>query len=218
MAAVGRNEISSVGARASVRASEDGEASPSGPVGEVLILAAIERAELHDQADGVRRERIAEHLGLVPGAGTTIRLRPQIDALIDAGAVRQFRRHGCKVWGLAPKGRRRLARARRMGATVELPESPQHREWRFARMRAAGEIETLEMQLCAGMEQAMGLLAEQRYGSETWAALGESLRERCARLAAAYYCLHEWAEPEDSSSDLAARRRRLSAGYVGTQA
>lgn len=174
-----------------------------------LVLAAIARAECHLQAEGVQRARIAEHLGFTPGAATTRRLGPQIDELVEMGAVRQFRRHGSKVWGLTPAGRRRLARARRAGQPLELPEAPQHRLWRLAREKAASELDDLRAQLREELGQAHALLDSHAGSAEEWSELALRLRDCCARLATADYCLRQWPEPDDSKPDLHARRRKL---------
>jgi hypothetical protein len=176
------------------------------PVSDLLVLAAIDRAERHRQVEGVQWAHIPVHLGSPPAAATTRKLRPQVDALIAAGAVRQTRRGGCKVWGLTDAGRARLAAARRAGTVLELPEAPQHREWRQARAKAAGELEWLRDQLRRALEQAQSLLSEGQPDRAAWLAHGERVAALSARLSVAYYCLHEWPEPDDARADTNALR------------
>jgi hypothetical protein len=171
------------------------------PVSDLLVLAAIERAERHEQVEGVQWGHIPMHLGLVPKAATTVKLRPQVDALIADGLVMQSRRGGCKVWGLTAAGRARLVAARRAGETLSLPEAPQHREWRQARAKAAGEIEWLREQLQGALEQALSSLSGPQADAAIWLDRGEHVRTRCAQLSVAYYCLHQWPEPDDSQPD-----------------
>jgi hypothetical protein len=178
-------------------------------ISDLHILTAIGRAERHAEANGVRMIRIAEHLGLGSGNAATRTLRARVEALVGAGAVRQFRLLGSKVWGLTPSSRRRVARARREGKLAKLPEAPQHSEWRLARGRAPGEIELLHEQLGGALDQTFALIAAPRAGSEAWSELGERLRVLCVKLAVEHYCLHEWPEPDDERPDTEARRRRL---------
>jgi hypothetical protein len=56
------------------------------------------------------------------------------------------RRHGNGVVGLTSTGRTRLARARRSGEALQLPEAPQHRRSREARAEAARQIDAVRAQ------------------------------------------------------------------------
>jgi hypothetical protein len=76
------------------------KSAPRPSVSEALLLAAIERAQLHSrrEASGVRLATIAEHLGFAPGSWTTRRLRPQLETLAAADLIVSSRRHGAVVW------------------------------------------------------------------------------------------------------------------------
>ncbi len=82
---------------------------PDGPIPAPLILAAIERAERAIQREEVLWADILEQLGLPNGTASVRRVRPQIEALIAAGAVWRGLRSGNKVWGLTPTGRKQHA-------------------------------------------------------------------------------------------------------------
>jgi hypothetical protein len=183
-------------------------------ISDTLILAATARAECHSEAIGVRLTAIAEHLGMSPGPVRSRSLRPRLEALNEADAVRAFRIHGAKVRGLTPRGRQRLARARRTGRLQALPESPEHRQWRLAHLRAAGELDAIHEQLCSELEQAMSLIATQAGDSEAWSELGLRLRRHCAQMATAHYCLYEWAEPDDTQPDTAAKQHKVDLASV----
>ena len=142
---------------------------------------------------------IAEHLGFVHGSWTTRRLRPQIEAFIAAGLLVRSRRHGVLIWGLTSSGRRRVAR---VGESVVLPESPQHRVWRHARTLAAERIDGLRGQVRGVLEEATGVLDADGVCSDAWFALAERLESACWQLGSATYCLSEWAEPDDASADV----------------
>lgn len=174
------------------------------PVSDVLVLAAVERAERHREREreGVWLPVIAAHLGFVHGSWTTRRLRPQLQALGSAGALSPARRHGLVVWTLTSAGRRRLGRARRAGELGELPESPQHREWRQARAAAAEQIDGFREQLRTVLEQAGGLLDAEGTRSDAWFELHECLERVSWRLGSATYCLREWPEPDDAKADV----------------
>jgi hypothetical protein len=174
------------------------------PVSDVLVLAAVERAELHRdrERDGVWLPDLVAHLGFVAGSWTTRRLRPQLDALLSAGALRRSRRSGLVVWGLTDAGRRRLGRARRAGEVDELAESPQHREWRQARAAAAERIEAFREQLRTVLEEAGGLLDAEGTPSDAWFQLRERVERVSWRLGSATYCLREWPEPDDAKADV----------------
>ena len=175
----------------------------------VSILAAVARAECH-QGQGVPRWLIVEHLGLESSAATTRRLRPQLDALVEMGALKCLRLRGRDLWALTTRGRRRLANAKRR-ESLTLPESPQHREWRLARDHASEEIAVLRDHLAEVLDHARALLASEEAAGEeatagVWASLAGCLHKRCAQLAVATYSLYEWAEPEDSQPDPGKRR------------
>jgi transcriptional regulator with XRE-family HTH domain len=188
-------------------ASADGSyPRPFEPVADALMLAAIDRAERHEQTACVSWRVIVEHLGFARSGATTRKLRPGLDALLASGAIKRDRRHGGEVWGLTSAGRRQLAGARRTGSSLQLPESPQHRTWREERSTAGAEIEELCPQVRGSLQHASALLASPPGSAAEWFALAQRLGDQCALLANAIYRLHEWAEPDDARSDIHARR------------
>lgn len=174
------------------------------PVPDALILAAVARAQLHQQRaqQGVWIAHVAEHLGFVHGSWTTRRLRPQLDALLAAGALSCSRRGGFVLWGLTSAGRERLQRVRRADAAGELPESPQHRQWRKARAAAAERIDGFREELRAIVVQAGVLLDAEATTSDAWFELRVRLARVSWRLGSATYCLREWPEPDDAKADV----------------
>lgn len=184
-----------------VRRDRDGELRRFEPVSDELVLAAVGRAERHRerQDEGVMMSDIAEHLGFVHGSWTTRRLRPQIEAFIAAGLLVRSRRHGVVVWGLTSSGRGRVEQA---SGSVVLPESPQHRVWRHARVLAAERIDGVCEQAAGVLEAAMDALDSEGVRSDAWFALAERLQSACWQFGSVTYCLSEWPEPDDDSADV----------------
>ena len=171
------------------------------PVSDTQILAAIHRAEVHDEQDDASRADIAAHLGFVHNSSTTKRLRPQIDALKAAGRIRDVRRNGLDLLALTAAGRRALEQAQSTGA-VALPESPQHRKWRHSRAMAGDRIAGFREALRASMAEVGVLLDSPQAPSDAWFEFGQRLSAECKRLGSAAYCLFEWAEPDDARPDV----------------
>ncbi len=177
------------------------ELGPYRPVSDEELLAAIARAELHGGGHAAAWSRVLEHLGFVRSGAITRKLGPQRRALLDAGAVEQIQWLGFPHFALTRAGRRRLSRARRRGAQVVLPESPQHREWRRKHELAARAIERYRARVREALEQASTLLDDEHADSLAWVALSKRLQNRAEQLGAAIYCLREWAEPDDARRD-----------------
>ncbi|HEX4436460.1 MAG TPA: hypothetical protein VH061_06640 [Solirubrobacteraceae bacterium] len=156
---------------------------------DVTVLAAIDRAERHRGRQGVPVWLIFEHLGI---PRRSRRVRAQLQALVQDGAIEQRRTHVVDVWALAPAGCSRLQGV----GQVDLPESPQHREWRNARTLAAQEIERFRGSLHDVLDAAMTQLDGTPH-SDAWFELADGLRDAAWRLGSATYCLHEWVEPGD---------------------
>jgi len=171
------------------------------PVSDAQILAAIHRAEVHDEQDDASRADMAAHLGFVHNSATTRRLRPQLDALRAAGHVRDVRRNGLDLLTLTPAGRHALEETQGAG-TVALPESPQHRKWRHSRTVAGDRIDGFREALRASMAEVGALLDSQQTPSEAWFELDKRLGAECKRLGSATYCMFEWAEPDDARADV----------------
>ncbi len=176
------------------------------PVSDVVVLAAIERAECHLQTEAISWLRIPPHLGFAHNGWTTRSLRPQVDALEAAGLLKRSRVHSRDVWGLTSKGRRRLGQARRAGEAIELPESPQHQVWRHARETAAERIDFFREQVRQTLEEAGHLVDDERAGSDAWFVLAERLKRGCDQLGGATHCLYEWGEPDDARADVDNKR------------
>lgn len=175
------------------------------PISDELLLAAVDRAERHREAqrDGVSWPDIVAHLGFVKTGWTTLRLRPQRDALIAGGLLAAGRRQGFDVWSLTDAGRGHLDAARQRGPIGELPESPQHRAWRHVRANAAEVVEPLRASARTGAEETLGLLdARQRVRSDAWLLLAARLGSVCRQLGLATHCLYEWPEPDDAHADI----------------
>lgn len=179
--------------------------STSEGVPDVLVLAAIDRAERHDPAQrrGVPAWAVCEHLAVARRSGPARRIKAQIDALEGAGCVERLRRHGVVTWALTNKGRGRLTRALMAGEVPELPESPQHRCWREARTLAELEIGRFH----AAVEKDVQALTDLLDGgagtpSEAWLEMAERLPGSLRRLGSATHCLREWAEPSEDRPDI----------------
>ncbi len=170
-------------------------------VSDAQILAAIDRAEVHDEQDDASRAKIAAHLGFAHNSWTTKQLRPQIDALKAAGQVCDVRRNGLDLLALTAAGRRALEKARSTGGAI-LPESPQHRRWRHSRAMAGDRIEGFREALRASMAEVGALLGSQQAPSDAWFEFGKRLSAECKRLGSATYCLFEWEEPDDARADV----------------
>lgn len=185
------------------------------PVSDIQLLAAIDRAERHSQAEGVQQGRITEHLGVARSVSTTRKLRPQVERLVAAGALVRSRRYGSNVWSLTPRGRERVARARRDGKDLGLPESPQHRRWRYARDEATRRIDEFCAELRLTLKEAQVLLAKDGH-ARAWSQMSVRLRQQCALLGWALYCQHEWTEPDDAQPDMGLFQRRRELHLVGS--
>jgi len=169
-----------------------------------LVLAAVDRAARH-RADGVPSVplwSILDHLAIRPRSSAARLARRRLEALERSGSLRAERRHGVRVWGLTAAGVARLGGDRR--ALGELPESPQHRAWRQARVAAAQELDRVAEDLGALLARACALLAADpsAAGSDAWLVLAEELRHACRRLGSAVHCLHEWPEPAEQGADV----------------
>jgi hypothetical protein len=170
-----------------------------------LVLVAIERAARHQphHRPAVPVWAILEHLALRPRSAPARHVRARLHALQAAGSLDCVRRHGVTTWALTSSGRRRVRRAVRGGELPPLPESPQHRAWRNARVAAAQELERFRALLRERVERAAALLdADPAPHSDAWLELADELQRACRRLASASHCLHEWAEPDDSRADI----------------
>lgn len=179
--------------------------STSEGVPDVLVLAAIDRAERHDPAQrrGVPVWAVYEHLTVARRSGPARRIKARIDALEGAGCVERSRRHGVATWALSNKGRRRLTRALVAGEVPELPESPQHRRWREARTLAEQEIGRFHAAVEKDVQTLTNLLDEGvETPSEVWLEMAERLPGSLRRLASAIHCLREWAEPDEDRPDV----------------
>jgi hypothetical protein len=181
-----------------------GELRKFEPVPDVLVLAAIERAERHRRGEnaGVPRSSIAEHLGFVHRSWTTRRLRPQVESLTTTKLLLRSRRHGIVIWSLTRDGRRRLAAAVKAGEVGELWESPQHRHWRHARAIAGERIEGFREEVRGVLDEAAGVLDAANPHSDAWFELAERLQRSCWQLGSATHCLYEWPEPYDVEADV----------------
>lgn len=178
------------------------ERTPDAPISDDLLLAAIERAECHQDPErrpGVRVSTVKRHLGLPHHGGTTRRLRPQLQALERAELITQFRRKGSDVITLTDEGRRRLDAIR---GEITLPEAPQHQVWREAQLAASERIVGFRGDLRGALDEAIALLdADHEADSNTWFEFSERLRHSGRLLASAIHCLREWPEPDDSHID-----------------
>jgi len=172
------------------------------PVDDILILAAVERAVLHEQEETVLTSVLTEHLGFKAIPETNRHLWPRLEELRRAGLLTVAERRGEPFWSLTAVGRERLAADREAGRVGELPEAPQHRAWRHARLQAAVRIEGFRDELTDAAQQAYVLLHQRQWvASEEWFALSERLRRSAWRFASATYCLTEWPEPDDARPD-----------------
>jgi len=146
---------------------------------------------------------IIDHLAVPRRSAAARSVRLQLELLHETGWLARSRRHGVPTWELTEIGRERLLLELRTGRVAELPESPQHRAWRAARVAATQEIARFRRELQERLAQAASLLdAREPPASDVWLELADELRRASRRLASASYCLYEWAEPDDARADI----------------
>lgn len=175
------------------------------PPSDELVVAAVDRAHRHRHRRdaGATLSDIAGHLGIPLGPVASRRLRPIIDRLTNerrwlAHSRRQSRDH----WALTDAGVERLSRALIEGIAEELPESPQHREWRAAREHAAARIDVLQSELSELLAKLDALLdAEDPPPTSDWLSLAKPLQDLTMAVGVAHYCLYERPEPDDARAD-----------------
>lgn len=173
------------------------------PVTDGFILAAVERAVLHEQEEDVLTSDLTAHLGFEGKPATNRHLFPRLDELRRAGLLTATERRGEPLWSLTSVGQERLAKEREAGEVGDLPESPQHRAWRHAREQAAVRSEGFKDELIEALEEGNSLINQYSpVMSHEWFALHERLRRASWLLASATYCLTDWPEPEDEVPDV----------------
>jgi hypothetical protein len=174
-----------------------------------LTLAAVERAERHGPVEmpGVPFRAVVAHLGLPLRTGEAAAVRARLRELESSHLIKRTRRYGADVWTLSESGSDRLRVARRDGVSTDLPESPQHRDWRDARRAGAAEIERFRDGLDAALQEAVRLLPRDPPAhSDAWFELAERLHRSCRRVGSASHCVYEWSEPDDAWGDVDDRR------------
>jgi ribosome-binding protein aMBF1 (putative translation factor) len=204
-------------------------------VPDVLVLAAVDRAERHRgikvDPPGVPVWGVFGHLDVAARSRRARQVRARLDKLEAAGSLERSRRHGVAVWSVTRAGRRRLSRARRAGRLPVLPESPQHRAWREARELADERIDGFRLDVLEELERARELLnahiaaAEGRVApevagesvSDAWFEVADRLQHACRRLGSASYCLEKWREPDDARADIDDHRDPCDPVFDGRQ-
>jgi hypothetical protein len=193
------------------------ELSPVSPP-DLVILAAVERAARHERSDEVDTATVVDHLGFQSDRSAIRQLRHRLDNLRDAGYLTRAARVGGESWTLTSEGRKRLDKCYEDGEVGDLPESPQHRAWREARVQAALRIEEFAGEMGDLLEEASDLVEQaSRPHSSKWFALSERLSPAAWRLGSATHCFQEWIEPDDDAPDVDERpgpspgRRAISA-------
>ena len=175
------------------------------PPDDALVLAAVDRADRHrSRRDlGVLLQDVAAHLDMQWGPHTSRRLRPIIDRLTDElGQLEHSRHQRRDYWQLTDAGTKALSRALLAGVGDELPESPQHRQWRAAREHASARIEGLKNELGERLAALNALLdAPDPPPATELLAFAEPVKELIEAVAIAHYCLYERAEPDDARAD-----------------
>jgi hypothetical protein len=189
-------------------------AFPDVAISNLLILAAVTRAERHSHTNGVLWSAVAQHLGFPRGTPRLGRLCAQLDELTTAGALERSWGRRAIIWRLTSKGRRRLSQARRAGRTQELPEAPQHLTWRIAREEAQERIDGLSTQIQRTLTDAQHLLKHGKRSASDWARLSTTLQRQCAQFGWAIYCLDEWDEPNDDHADASESDRLRKLGLA----
>ncbi len=173
------------------------------PVTDGLILAAAERAVLHEQEAEVLTSALMGHLGFKWAPPTNRLFFPRLEELRQAGLLTSIERRGEPYWSLTSVGRERLAKEREAGAVGDLPESPQHRAWRHAREQAAVRADGFRYAQTDAIGDAYQLLYQREPSlSQEWLDLSERLRWSTWRVASAIHCLEEWFEPDDELPDV----------------
>jgi hypothetical protein len=170
---------------------------------DIIILAAVERAARHLRTDEIDTVVVTEHLGLEPDRRTVRAIHQRLDRLRNEGDLTRVARDGGESWILTSEGRNGLDKGYEAGEVGELPESPQHRAWREARVQAALRIEGFEEELGTLLEEASDLLeGVPRPRSSEWFAFSERLSPAAWRLGSAVHCFQEWIEPDDDVPDV----------------
>jgi hypothetical protein len=172
-----------------------------------VLLAALRRAVLHDPRGRghVPIWVLLEHLDVPRRSAGASAARERLARLEERGWIDRGSAHGVPMWTLGKAGTRRLRRVERSGASIALPESPQHRSWRRARALASQEIDRFAAELERACEEAAALLESERreeVRSDAWLELGARLARDCRLLASARHCLSEWPEPTEARADL----------------
>jgi hypothetical protein len=165
---------------------------------EVIVFAAIDRATRHRDRPAVPVWDVFAHMGI---PRRSRRARKQLEELVQAGLVERSRAYGIDQFALSTRGRRRL----RQADAVQLPEAPQHLEWRNARTLAAQEIDRFSGSLREVLSEASSLL-DGSAASDAWFQMAERLRDAAWLVGSATYCLREWMEPSDEMADIDDRR------------
>jgi hypothetical protein len=98
------------------------------------LLAAVDRAARHRNGHAPAAWMVLEHLGAPTRSPEGREARTRLGSLEQRGLLKRSRSRSTSVWTLTRAGQRRLQLA-----TVDLPESPQHRRWRQARSLAERE-------------------------------------------------------------------------------
>lgn len=176
---------------------------PHEPVPDELILAAIDRAARHG-TDEVWIATIGEHLGFAHTPHNTRRLRARLEQLRGKErCLERLERHGREYWSLTATGESWLRALRHEGKLGDLPESPQHREWRLARATASERIDRFRELLSDALEDGYSAAtAHIPPSSQAWLELSERLAAAFWLLGSAIYCRDEWAEPDDAHADI----------------
>jgi hypothetical protein len=182
--------------------------NPEDVIADLLVLAAIERAERHRARDyeGVPVWAIRQHLHIPARSPAARDLRVRLSILESGGLLRTARSRGVVLWSLTEDGQQRLRAALSAGGGPVLPESPQHVAWREARAAAK--------ECMAEFDQAVGEAAVETFfrldagragqpaGSDEWFAMADRLQRACRRMGSAIHCLYEWTEPTDEHADI----------------
>jgi hypothetical protein len=106
------------------------------------------------------------------------------------------------IWALTKTGSVRLSRAVIEGIAEALPESPQHREWRRLRERAAARIEALRAELGELLAEVNAMIdAEQQPSAAAWLKSAKRLNDTTVAIWRRELCLYEHPEPDDARAD-----------------